>query len=792
MLKSYLTITLRALRRQKGYAFINIVGLAIGIACCLLIGLYLRDELSFDRFHDHADRIYRVVAERGSGDATQRSATTSYPIAPHLRADFPEIVAATRVRRTFQPIVRVGEQRAREERFFAVDSTFFDVFSFPLRRGDPRTVLDAPDAVVLTAETAQRYFGDGDPVGRTLVYEAGGPPVAFTVTGVLENVPPNSHLQVDFLGRIDHLGGPFGRWQVFVQNYSYVLLAPHTDPTRLEAKLPDFVDRYVRADLGAGDVFNLFLQPLPDIHLHSTYTSEVGPSGRIAYVYLFAVIALLVLLIACANFINLTTARSMRRAREIGVRKAMGAQRRQLVAQFLGESLLLSGMALLVALALVGSLLPIFNAYTGRALDLDLGDGGLLLALVGVTLFVGLVGGAYPAFSLAAFRPVAVLKGTPVTGRRGAGIRSGLVVFQFVVFIALLVSTGVVFDQMQYVRSKNLGFDSDQVVVLPLGGQTRAEVEALTRAFEAHPSVVRAAASQVVPSMDLWTYSLRRPSQTEDITTGFYEVDPAFLETYGLRLRAGRGFEAGRASDSTSAFIVNQEAARRLGYTSPEAILGEPLVFGDGSRTGTVVGVVEDFNAESLHHPIEPIVFFIDADFNYLSARLRPGDLDGTLAFLERRLAALAPGLPFEYFFVDERFEALHRADARLGQIFGLFAGLAVLIACLGLVGLAAYMAERRTKEVGVRKVLGASVGSVVVLLSKDFARLVLIAFVVAAPVAYVAMGRWLEGFAYRIDLEPGIFLFAGATTLAIALATVSTHALRAATADPVRTLRYE
>jgi len=789
MLKNYLKVALRTIKRHPGYAFINIFGLAVGLTCCALIALYIQDELRFDRFHRQADHIYRVIAERGEGDDTHVSANTSYPIVPQMKADFPEIAAATRLRRTFQPIVQVGDEQFREERFFVVDSTFFDVFSFPLLIGDPRTVLDAPDAVVITEETARRYFGDEHPIGQTLTYQTGNTPVDFTVTGVLRNLPPNSHVHFDFLGRIDHLNGPFDRWQVFVQNYSFVLLPEQAQVASLQAKLASFVDRHVRAELEPGEVFNLFLQPLTDIHLYSDLQSEVAPNGSITFVYLFAAIAFFILLIACANFVNLATARAMQRAREVGVRKAVGAHRLQLVRQFLSESVLLSLLSLLVAALLLWVAVPLFNNLSDRTLHLTFMHG---LVLTGFALAMGLLAGLYPAFHLSAFRPAITLKGGTASGRQGVRARQGLVVFQFVISIALLVCTGTVYQQMQYVRGKNLGFDKEHIVVVPIDGRTGARAEALTRALEEHPNVMHASASMLIPSTQLWTYNVRRADQQEYIGTGFYTVDHAFVETYDLHLRAGRAFDPAQANDSTNAFMVNEEVVRRLGYGSPEAILGERLDFGDGSRSGEVIGVLANFNVESLHEPIEPIVFFIDQDFYYLSVRVQAEDLASTLGFIQDRLATFAPHLPFDYSFVDERFDALHRADERLGQIFSVFAALAVFIACLGLFGLAAFTAQRRTKEVGVRKVLGATAPSIVALLSKNFLRLVAVAFVMACPLAYFAMRQWLNGFAYHIDLTPGLFLVAGGAALLIALLTVSYQAIKAALVDPVTSLRYE
>ncbi len=793
MISAYLKIALRNLRSHKGYTFITVAGLVVGFICCLLIALWVWDELSYDRFHPDADRIYRVIAERGKSDDVHISANTSYPIIPHLRADFREIETATRARRAFRPIVSHGEVRFREERFYAADSTFFDVFPYPFIAGDRSSALGRPGSVVLTRSTARRFFGNADPLGSILTYKTGAQPVELTVTGIVADPPHNTHLHFDFVADIEAIGGPFERWQVFVQNYSYVKLAPRSDPHTLGKKLDDFIDRYVRPELEAGEIFKLYLQPLTDIHLRSQYTSEAEPNGNVAYVYLFSAVGLFILAIASVNFVNLMTARAGRRAREVGLRKTLGATRRQLVAQFLAESSLLCLAAMLLAIVIAGLLLPAFESATGKPRSVQWLVSGPLLAMSAVVaLVVGTGAGAYPALFLSSFRPASTLKGPPGGGRRGARTRQSLVVFQFAVSIALIASSLTVYRQMEYVRSKELGFEKEHVVVVPIDQPTGLIAGRITEALERHSGIVRASASMLVPATEPWTYNIRRASSQETIGTGFYKIDHNFLETYGLDLVAGRNFDRELASDSSSAFILNEEAVRRLGYDSASDILDEPLVFGGGSRPGRVVGVVGDFHATSLHQRIEPLVFFVEPEYYYLSARLAPGAIQPALEHMAAEVRRSAPHLPFDYFFVDEHFNALHRSDARVGLIFGVFSAIAILLAALGLIGLAAYSAEQRRKEIGVRKTLGASIPNIVGLLSSDFLKPVGIAFLIGSPIAYLAMGGWLERFAYRVEVGWWIFVAVGTSAVVIALLSVGYQSLRAALADPVKSLRSD
>ena len=789
MLKNDLKIAFRNLLKHKGYTFINVTGLAVGMACCFLILLYVQDEMSYDKFHDNAKQIYRVTREFGSSGSVEPAANTSYPIAPAFKVEFPEVVDVVRFRRRFRPVIRYKDKRFWEEGFCLTDSTFLDVFTFPMVKGNPGTALREPNSVVLTEETARRYFGDEDPMGKVLLYNHD---IEFKVTGVLRNLPQNTHFKFDFIAPIESLDGPWERWTTFVRNYTYLVLTEGYDPAELESKFPALIDKYVGKELSArGYTFKLHLQRLTDIHLRSHLSSEIKPNSDIAYVYLFSAIAFFILLIACINFMNLSTARSARRAKEVGLRKVIGAHRLQIIQQFLGESIILSLIAFLLAIGSVELLLPGFNALSGKELVFHGFDTLLLLGLIGIVLFVGIVAGGYPAFFLSAFQPVEVLKGGFISDSAGSRVRKSLVIFQFIISIALIVCPVIVYKQMDYIRKKDLGFDKEQIIVVPLGSQVRQRSEVIKSQWKQHPYVLNATSSLLVPTRSLWTWNVIPQGKQKAIETGTYMVDYDFIETYKMEIITGRNFAREFAMDAKEAFLINETAMLQFGWASPEIAIGKQLDWA-GERKGNVIGVVRDFHVGSLHEKIDPVVFFINPDYNYLSVRILADDIGGTISYLENTWSEYLSHLPFEYFFLDERFDQLHRADKKVGAIFGSFSTLAVIIACLGLFGLASFTAEQRTKEIGIRKVLGATVANVTSLLSKDFIKLVLVANLIAWPVAWYAMNRWLQGFAYRIDVGWLPFALAGGLALIIALLTVSTQAIKAALANPVKSLRYE
>ena len=787
MLKNYFKISLRNLKKNKGYAFINIFGLAIGLACCLLIVLFVRDELSYDRFHENAERTHRIV--RQSGDLAP-SVTVSVPLAPALMNTFPEVQHATRLfHYWFTPLISRGEEGFYEEHTYFTDSLFFEVFDFSLARGNPATALREPFSILLTETMARKYFGDEDPVGQTLMMNAAH---AFTVTGILEDPPRTSHFTFDFLAAIESLPAVMD-WPNVMENWglgafhTYVVLPEGYDPALLDENLA----AYKPSEL----TVRYFLQPLKGIHLHSKYRGEIEPGSDVRYVWLLSGIALIILLLACINYTNLATARFARRTREVGIRKVVGAHRRQLMGQFLGESVFLSMVALLVALALLEGLLLAFSTLIDGALTFDITeDYGMLAAIVGIALLAGLVAGSYPAFYLSAFRPGAVLKGT-ARGVRRTPLRRVLVVTQYAIAVVLLAGAGIIYQQLDYMRTAGLGFEKEHLVVIPVRDEAvRAQPDVAKAAFSTLPEVMSVSSSTSLPGTKMsGTSDARRLGAVDDepfrINVGW--IDEDFVETLSISMAAGRGFSDQFPTDKDETLLLNETAARDFGWASAAEAVGEVIALWGEQRR--VIGVMEDFHFESLRSAIGPLLFFPEMDEGSgLVLRLRTNDLRATMARLETAWHGLSTAQPFTYSFLDEDLESLYVAETRWGQIIGSAALFALLIACLGLFGLASFLAEQRTKEIGVRKALGASAPQIAALLSGDFARLVMVAFVVSTPVAYFAANRWLDSFAYRVEMSWGIFLVAGLTALGVALLAVSYQSVRAALADPVKALRYE
>lgn len=783
MLTNYLKIAFRSLARHRGYTFINVTGLAVGLACCLLITAYVRDELRYDRHHVGADRIYRVHVR-------ESQVVTPTIVAPLFRRTFPEVEAAARLYDvgSFRPVVvGYGDRLFQEQRFLYADSTVFDVFTLPLVAGNAATALARPATIVLSRSMARKYFGDEDPLGKTLQVGAAD---AFEVTGVMEDFPATSHVQADFLASFTST-----RW-ADVETWgsanflTYVRLRDAASRPAVEHQIAALLER-MRSQGDLTNDYALTLVPLTDLHLHF--------EGRITYIYLFSAIAALILLVACINYMNLATARSARRAREVGMRKVLGAYRSQLAGQFFGESALLAGLALATAMLLAQALLPAFSAVSGKRLELDyLGDPFLLVTLAGLGLVVTFVAGSYPALMLSAFEPARVLKGSFRASRAGAVLRKGLVVFQFAVSVFLIVGTIVVYEQLAYVQSRHPGFDKEQVVVLPIGDTVlRERYPAMKAALTQLAPVRSAAAVNSIPGYQRGGYALEAEGLTlpegEIFPIRGLQADKDVVATLGLELLAGPGFPQSESytPEQGYVYLVNEATARALGWT-PEAAVGKRFNL-LGGRPGEVVGVVRDFHHSSLREAIDPLALFIEpGSYEYLLVKVAPGDLAASLDAIRQVWTQFAAHRPFTYQFLDQEFDALYRSEERLGQLFTLFAALAILIACLGLFGLAAFSAEQRTKEIGVRKVLGASVPGIVALLSKEFTRLVAVGFVLAAPLAYLVMDRWLHTFVYRTDIGWTVFVLAGATAFAVAFLTVSYQAVKAATTDPVKALRYE
>lgn len=784
MLRNYLTVAWRNLQRHGLHALINVTGLAIGMTCCMLILQYVRHELSFDRFHSQADRIYRVLQ--------WTNAKTPFPLADIVVEEVPEALARVRISNTWDRQVEYGGTRAMEDGYRFADAELFSVFSFPFVCGDPQNALHQPDAIVLSQQTAERYFGEGDPLGKRLLVDNRYERI---VTGVVD-VPENSHVHFDLIAsmasaRQELWDNWFEHWGMY-DLATYLLLQEGSDPGLVAPKLTRAVSgpRTERnPELGP---ISLRLQPLTDIHLRSaSIQHELEPQGHIADVYAFAGIAVLVLAIACLNFTNLATARSVERAREVGMRKVVGAERPQLVGQFLAESLLLAGFSLLLAVALAELCLPAFNVATDKHLTLMAGGNWQALPpFVALAVVTGIAAGVYPALFLSAFRPVEVWRGRVGGGRRAVSLRRWLVVLQFAITTALLVGAGAIYGQMRYLKTKRLGFAEEQLVTFDLPDRSRREQ--LMSALGELTQVVGASAANHFPPHRLGHSTLYRPEgASEETWCKTVMVDDAYFGVLQVPFAAGRPFSREVAGDVSDAMILNQAA---VAYFDLEEPLGAyfPEV-GWNHQDAYVIGIVEDFHFEALHDPIRPIVFLVDPqDLWRLVVRLRADDVAGAMAAVRTAWEEVFPEWVFEYRFVDESFDAAYRAEERTARLIGYASALAVLVACLGLAGLASFTAEQRTKEIGIRKSLGASTRSVVVLLTREFTILVAVANLIGWPAAYLAVQQWLEQFAYRIELGPSLFAAGAVGALLIAWLTVGWQTARAATANPVDALRYE
>ena len=804
MFRNYLTVAVRNLVRHKVYSFINISGLAIGMACFFLILCFVRFESSYDRHHEDADRIYRVIRqvryERGGG--IEERVNTGAPLLPIIREELPGIEHAARLGQ-FGGLVRAGDKLFVEGRLFFADPEIFRIFTLLLVQGDPETALKEPLSIVLTPERARRYFGEENPLGKVLTYRKQD----FKVTGILQEMPENSHFHADFLASFESLKAFFGsgffadNWDTRI--WTYVKLRKDHAPENMAYGLSVLADKYV--EKSSSDWVGLALQPLMSIHLHREGSVEVemGQSRNPASLYILSALGVVILLIACINFMSLTTARSATRAREVGVRKVIGGHRSQLIKQFLGESILLSCVALVFAFALMELLLPTFNGLVGKKLDFNYLDNPvLLLLMVGVAVVVGLIAGSYPAFFLSAFLPVQVLKGLVHRGSKGNWFRRVLVVFQFVLSVILIVSTIVLYQQHHFLTNKDLGFDKEHVISVPLSflPNRARNYELFKHELLRNPRISGVTSSTNKPGVtDHNGIQIRASGSAEDRGIGIIYVDHDYLETLDIELAAGRDFSKDIASDTKHAILLNESAREFLGAEFGPGKLVE-LFWRMQDKIvpvydGTIIGVVRDFN----HHPLDirpqPIVFAIaQADWNYRQALIRigPQSIPETVHFIRAQWQRLFPDQPFRFSFLAQDIEQVYRPLRRWQTIFGYFALLAVFIACLGLFGLASFATEQRTKEIGIRKILGASVSGIVLLLSKEFTKLVLVSNLIAWPVAYYAMNRWLQDFAYRIPIGVGTFLLAGVLALIIALLTVSFQAVKAATANPVKALRYE
>ncbi|MXW05974.1 MAG: FtsX-like permease family protein [Gemmatimonadetes bacterium] len=798
MIRNYLTVALRNLLRQPVYSLINIVGLAIGMAACMLIVLYIQDELSYDRYHPDADRIYRIVDDIESGGQTIRTAGSPLSWAPALKQDYPEVERFVRMRGTASSwLFHKEEMQFYEKKVIWAEDGLFDLFAIPLVAGDPNTALVEPFTIVISETMAAKYFGGEESMGQVLGVDN---TYDFKVTGIMRDLPANTHMRADMFTSYSSLAtiGSYYRenWEVHDNFYTYIRLSENTDPDDLEARFPDFLERYAGDRYReSGVVLRPSLQPVVDIHLHSHRESEFEPNGDIRFVVLYTLIAFLIPLIACINFINLATARSAMRAREVGVRKAMGANRTQLLGQFLGEAVVMAALAMVISSILVQLALPAVNAIAAKELIFPLSNGLVLTVLAFGVIVIGLAAGSYPAVYLSGFAPTEVLKGNLETGTRGLNLRKVLVVVQFAMSIFLLVSTAIIYDQLEYISTKRLGFNKEQVMVLPITGSTqRRNTPVLKERLAQLPGVLGVATASGVPGMRVIPIMAVRPdgmAPEDHLMMATLQVDESFLDVLEIDLAAGRNFSTDWGTDSTTGFLLNESAVRYLGWGTPPEAIGKPFAWLPfGGKKGNVIGVVEDFHLRTIHEEIEPIVILTSTYHIFVLIRLEPGRIPETISRIGEAWRNVDAGFPLEYTFLDEDFDRLYQDDRRLGEVFAIFAVLGVFVACLGLLGLASYSIQQRTREIGIRKVLGSSVSTIVILLSKDFMKYVLLGNLIAWPLAYFVMTRWLQNYAYAASLDFSWFLTGGVVALVIAWLTIGAHAVAASRRNPVNALR--
>ncbi|MFT3823419.1 MAG: ABC transporter permease [Chitinophagaceae bacterium] len=793
MFKNYFKTAFRNLWRHRVFSFINIMGLTVGLTACFLIFLYVRFELSYEAFNTKADRTYRMVCDIKTPTEVLNASGPSWAVVPHIVPEFPEIEAAVRVSRA-SLLVRKGDVKFQEKQSLWADSAFFRMFDYKLIKGNPDKVLSEPYSIVFTESTAKKYFGNADPIGQTLLLTGNG--VTATVTGLMKDMPENTMIKADMLVSMTTLTKKFNdgldnQWG----NYgaaAYLLLKPGTNARALQAKFPAFLERMNGDEMKKSQMYaTLLLEPLRDVYLRST--RDESKSGNINNIYIFSIIAVFILLIACINFINLTTARSAERAKEVGIRKVVGALKTQLAAQFIGESVILCLVAFVLTVISSALLLPLFNQVAGKIVNPGIfSDGKALLLLFVASVSIGLLAGVYPALVLSSFRPVTVLKGRFTSGTRGILLRKGLVITQFTISIALIIGTIIVYRQMMYMRNQDLGFSKDQLMVVETNGDPARD--AFKQSVSGIPNVITTAAASSVPgggNPGAYSEIENTKGELQVANLDLYFVDFDYIPQFNIKMLAGRPFSRDFGSDTTHAMILNEAAVKMFGYTSPQQAIGKR--FKQWGREGTIVGVMKDFHYRSLQQQIKPLSMRIEPDgCNLITVKVGTKGLPATIAAIESKWKQLVPNRPFSYFFLDEFFDRQYRAEERFGKLFLNFAILAIFISCLGLLGLASYSTMQRTREIGIRKVLGATVTGIVQLLSKDFLVLVAIAFVIATPIAWLGMYKWLQDFAYRIDISWWVFLLAGIVALIIAIFTISFLAVKAATANPVKSLRSE
>ena len=803
MFKNLILVAIRNLWKDKGYSLLNIAGLTIGITFSLFLSFYVLDELSYDRYHRKADQVYRVVSYVNEPEKAMKWANTQIPLAAALKKDYPEVIHAVRLVAEDRVMYKKAEKQFYEDKIFYADSPLFEVFSYSFIEGNPKTALLEPNSMVLTQTLAEKYFGTPrNAFGKSFQNNRGA---IYEVTGVVEDVPKNSHLIFNGLISASTLPKDFANfWGQFGTFYTYILVNPNTNQAALEKKMLPLYDKYMASIFAAYKIkIHYGLQPITSIHLHSDMENEPEELGSMSYIYIFSAVALFMLLIASVNYMNLTTARSARRAKEIGIRKVAGSFQSQLIAQFLLESMTITLVSLLLSILSVALLLPVFNALSGKFLAFQvLFQSGTFLILLSIVLLVGLVGGLYPAFYLAKFNPVTVLKGSLAKGSSNVTLRRTLVVVQFTISMIMLICTWIVYDQLHFMKEKDLGFAKEQVLSLRIdpGGNNQARMAVLKREIRKNPKVLSASLAESTPGQgaNFNLFSVETKNGFMDKGVDVYGIDEDFFQTLGIKLVKGRNFSFANPADTLRSVIVNEAMGRTFGWNDP---LGKKIKF-PGDTSGNyleVVGVVKDFHQKSLYNPLEPLIllyrpnsFTLQVKISPQQVKISPQEMPATLASLEKSWKTVFPGDPFQYTFLDQDFESQYVADQKRGKIFMTFSALTILIACLGLFGLVAFTTQQRQKEISIRKIMGAATGNLVVLIAKGFMLLVAVSCLIAFPIAYYFMNRWLEPFPYKTNLQPATFLLSAAVVLIITLLTVGFHTLKAALANPVKSLRSE
>jgi putative ABC transport system permease protein len=796
MFKNYLKVALRGLRKNKFSSVINILGLSIGLSSCLLIGLYIRHELSYDQFQQKGDRIARVIMEYKFDGAGESKAGnfTSTKVGPRFRSVFPEVENTVRMQASNQPIL-YGNKFFNEQGIVYADQSFFDMFSFRWIGGNEKTALAEPNEIVFTQASAKKYFGDENPVGKMI--KVGSDSGLYKVTGVIADCPSNSQIKFNFLASFSSMHAEQNTY--WDANYTtYLLLKTPGDIKTLQAKLPAFMKKEMQ---GQGATINFYLEPFKWIHLHSEYEG-FEPNNSITYIYIIAIVGLLILVIACFTYINLSTARSIERAKEVSVRKVVGAGKTQLFWQFIGESALLCLLAVGLSYLVATASLPYFNELTQRKLEVsDMFSFQIAGGALMVVLLVTLLAGSYPALIISGFDPIKGLKGSFKNTSSGKVLRNSLIVFQFVISVFLIASTFIMQNQLYFIQHKKLGYDRDHVVVLPMNEAVLDKLALIKQEFKTDPSVVSVARCNSTPVNIVGGYNMRSELMPENsqLAVNADPVDQDYIPTVGIQIVAGSNLTEQDIKDVSHEkrdqniyhFILNESAAKALGWNNPQDAVGKKM-FLDASRPGYVRGVIKDFNFQSMHYAIKPLVLFPEIRGRNLLVKVSGANLPKTIAFIQSKWASLVPSIPFTYHFMDEDYNKLYSAELRLGKVMDVFSAIAIVLACLGLFGLSSYSIQQRMKEITIRKVLGASVSNLTFVLSKNFIRLSLVAIVVALPVTWYAMHKWLQSFNYRIEMEWWMFAIAGCAIVLVVFITVSFQSIKAAFANPVKSLRME